>query len=148
MQTASAPPAPIETKTGTGTVPSPRVYDVSHHVPNPVYSADIVSREISIDCVDGIWVRTQSPMGIVMETHWCVRERGETTTGALVDGDGEEEKEDDEAAPRLEFVQQGHFTCNKVLSAIVRRQTDAAVPEIHRSVIRAMEEMTAAAAVA
>lgn len=108
---------------------APRAYDVCHHVPNPVYSADIVSREVYVDCADGVWVRTQSPMGIVMETHWSVRE------GAAADA----------AGPRLEFVQNGHYTCNKVLSALVRRQTDASVPEIHRSLIQAMEQTAAAA---
>lgn len=51
-----------------------RVFEVTDHMPNPVWTSNVVSTEEFVDTAQGMWVRIRSPMGVVMETFWIIRE--------------------------------------------------------------------------
>lgn len=95
-----------------------KLYDVQDHVPNPVYSSNITSREELVDSSEGIWVRIRSPMGVVMETSWFVREKG-----------GED---------ALELVEEVTVSCNRMLMGIVKSSVAANWQKIHEKIVHRM----------
>ncbi|KAI0175955.1 hypothetical protein GGR52DRAFT_338193 [Hypoxylon sp. FL1284] len=105
--------------------PAVRVYEVVDHVPNPVWSSSVVSREELADVRDGVFVRIRSPLAVVMETRWTVRERGGEQ--------GEEEAE-------LELVEDVEIVCSKLLVGIVKGQVDNNWKGIHERIIARMVE--------
>ncbi|KAI1499181.1 hypothetical protein F5X99DRAFT_294120 [Biscogniauxia marginata] len=96
------------------------VYEVVDHVPNPVWSSTVVSREEFVDFADGLWVRLRSPMGVVMETVWTVRERG--------GDDG------------LELVEDVKISCSRLLLGIVKGQVEGNWTSIHKKIVDRMVE--------
>ncbi|KAI1106658.1 hypothetical protein F4804DRAFT_300100 [Jackrogersella minutella] len=94
--------------------PAVRLYEVVDHVPNPVWSSSVVSREKFVDLREGLWVRIRSPLAIVMETQWTIREA------------------DDGA---LELVEDVEISCSKLLLGIVRGQVDANWKGIHAKIV-------------
>ncbi|KAI1820222.1 hypothetical protein F4861DRAFT_76769 [Xylaria intraflava] len=94
--------------------PVVKVYEVVDHMPNPVWSSNVVSREEFVDHGEGIWVRIRSPMGVVMETLWSVRER---------DGKG------------LELVEDVVINCSKLVMGIVKGQVENNWKGIHKQII-------------
>lgn len=100
--------------------PAVTLYEVVDEVPNPVWSSNVVSKEEFVNIPDGLWVRIHSPMGIVMETTWTVREKA----------DGE-----------LELVEDVIISCSKLLMTIVKGQVDGNWRGIHKKIIdRVMDE--------
>ncbi|KAI0021001.1 hypothetical protein F4780DRAFT_778987 [Xylariomycetidae sp. FL0641] len=110
------------------------VYEVVDHLPNPVWSSRVVSREEFVDFADGLWVRIRSPMGVVMETTWAVRGR----PGAQ--GGGEEE------AAALRLVEDVRIQCSRLVLGIVRGQVEANWQGIHHKLIARMVEVAKAGA--
>lgn len=113
-----------------GGSPIVKLYEVQDHVPNPVYSSNVTSREEMVDFADGLWVRVRSPMAVVMETTWTVREKS-----------GSDEKEG------LELVEEVYVSCNRMLMGIVKSSVEANWQKIHdKIVVRMVEDAGAAAA--
>ncbi|KAH9994153.1 hypothetical protein F4779DRAFT_218729 [Xylariaceae sp. FL0662B] len=107
-----------------------RVYEVVDHVPNPVWSSTVVSREAFADLADGLWVRIRSPLGIVMDTTWRIRQ-----------GEGEGEGEGGDGAP-LELIEDVEIACSRLLLGIVRAQVEGNWVGIHRKLIdRILEDV-------
>ncbi|KAI8957784.1 hypothetical protein F5Y11DRAFT_338273 [Daldinia sp. FL1419] len=104
--------------------PAVKLYEVVDHVPNPVWSSSVVSNEEFVDFKDGLWVRIRSPLAVVMETRWTIRERK---------GEGEGEGEGGEKAG-LELVEDVTISCSKLLLSIVKGQVDNNWREIHRKI--------------
>ncbi|KAI1082977.1 hypothetical protein F5B20DRAFT_578052 [Whalleya microplaca] len=103
--------------------PAVQLYEVVDHVPNPVWSSNVVSREEFADFAEGLWVRIHSPLGVVMETTWKIRER----TGG---GEG------------LELVEDVEISCSKLLLGIVKGQVEGNWKGIHQKLIaRIVEEV-------
>ncbi|KAI0102330.1 hypothetical protein F4776DRAFT_648776 [Hypoxylon sp. NC0597] len=100
--------------------PVVKLYEVIDHVPNPVWSSSVVSKEEFVDLKDGLWVRIRSPLAVVMETKWTIRERK--------GGEGEEEG-------GLELVEEVDITCSKLLLAIVKAQVDNNWKGIHGKIV-------------
>lgn len=97
-----------------------KLYDVQDHVPNPVYTSNITSRDELVDTVDGIWVRIRSPMAVVMETTWIVRESSGGDT--------------------LELAEEVKVSCNRMLMGIVRSSVEANWQKIHEKIVAQMVE--------
>ncbi|GAW19927.1 hypothetical protein ANO14919_094200 [Xylariales sp. No.14919] len=93
--------------------PVVKIYEVVDHMPNPVWSSNVVSREEFVDHDDGMWVRIHSPMGVVMETHWSVREKN----GAL------------------ELVEDVLINCSRLVMGIVKGQVENNWRGIHKQII-------------
>lgn len=110
--------------------PAVKVYEVVDHVPNPVWSSSVVSREELVDVRDGLFVRIRSPLAVVMETRWLVRERKEVGGGS---GDDGEEGE-------LELVEDCEITCSRLLVGIVKGQVDNNWEGIHARIVARMVE--------
>ncbi|TGJ80632.1 hypothetical protein E0Z10_g8128 [Xylaria hypoxylon] len=104
------------TATGTHQGPGPvvKIYEVVDHMPNPVWSSNVVSREEFVDHDEGIWVRIRSPLGVVMETRWSVREN----SGAL------------------ELVEDVLINCSRLVIGIVKGQVENNWKGIHKQIDR------------
>ncbi|KAI2633717.1 hypothetical protein GGS26DRAFT_590470 [Hypomontagnella submonticulosa] len=113
--------------------PPVKVYEVVDHVPNPVWSSSVVSKEEFVDFADGLWVRIRSPLAIVMETRWTIRER--SSRGEGEGGEGEEGEE-----VGLELVEDVDISCSKLLMAIVRAQVDNNWKGIHAKIVGRLVE--------
>ncbi|KAK6217709.1 hypothetical protein LQW54_003218 [Pestalotiopsis sp. IQ-011] len=109
-----------------------KLYEVQDHVPNPVYSSNVTSREEMVDFADGLWVRVRSPMAVVMETTWTVREKSGSGGG--------DEKEG------LELVEEVYVSCNRMLMGIVKSSVEANWQKIHHKIVARMVEDAGAAA--
>ncbi|ORY66224.1 uncharacterized protein BCR38DRAFT_429626 [Pseudomassariella vexata] len=114
-------PAAVDPIVGT---PPVRVYEMLDHVPNPVWSSEVVSREELVNYGEGLWTRVKSPMGVVMETFWFARERK--------DGG-------------CELVQEVCVSCNRMLMGLVKSQVEENFQVIHDKLIEAMVKKQGAA---
>ncbi|KAI1200517.1 hypothetical protein F5X97DRAFT_292887 [Nemania serpens] len=98
-----------------------RLYEVVDHMPNPVWSSHVVSHEEFVDHGEGTWVRIRSPLGVVMETRWSIRERSK----------GEEE----EGGGTLELVEDVVINCSRLVMGIVKGQVENNWKGIHKQII-------------
>ncbi|KAI1756544.1 hypothetical protein F4782DRAFT_526230 [Xylaria castorea] len=105
---------PVVVAGGGGSVVE--LYEVVDDLPNPVWSSHVVSREEFVDHEEGMWVRIHSPMGVVLETKWSVREKG----GA----DG-----------KLELVEDILINCSRLVMGIVKGQCENNWGGIHKKII-------------
>ncbi|OTA86782.1 hypothetical protein M434DRAFT_399756 [Hypoxylon sp. CO27-5] len=111
--------------------PAVKLYEVVDHVPNPVWSSSVVSKEEFVDLKDGLWVRIRSPLAVVMETKWTIRER----KGSEGDeGEAEGEK------GGWELVEDVDISCSKLLMAIVKAQVDNNWKGIHSKIVGRLVE--------
>ncbi|KAI1279969.1 hypothetical protein F5Y07DRAFT_356885 [Xylaria sp. FL0933] len=104
------------TSTHAGPGPVVKIYEVVDLLPNPVWSSNVVSREEFVDHGEGTWVRIRSPMGVVMETNWSVREKKS--------GDG-----------GLELVEDIFINCSRLVMGIVKGQVENNWRGIHKQLI-------------
>ncbi|KAJ3036856.1 hypothetical protein HDV00_002339 [Rhizophlyctis rosea] len=93
------------------------LYEVTDNVPNPVYSSSIVSTEELVDTATGLWVRVKSPLSVVMETKWEIREISEGS---------------------YEIVQTVHIDANRMLIGLVKSQVEAGYEAIYTALIKGM----------
>ncbi|KAI8954874.1 hypothetical protein F4801DRAFT_575260 [Xylaria longipes] len=93
--------------------PVVKVYEVVDDLPNPVWSSHVVSREEFVDHDEGTWVRIRSPMGVVMETQWSVREKNGV----------------------LELVEDVVINCSRLVMGIVKGQVENNWRGIHKQII-------------
>ncbi|TRX97705.1 hypothetical protein FHL15_001460 [Xylaria flabelliformis] len=91
------------------------LYEVIDDLPNPVWSSKVVSREEFVDHEEGMWVRIHSPMGVILETKWSVREKK---------GDG-----------KLELIEDVLINCSRLVMGIVKGQCENNWPGIHKKII-------------
>ncbi|KAI1142891.1 hypothetical protein F5Y05DRAFT_366548 [Hypoxylon sp. FL0543] len=108
--------------------PAVKLYEVVDHVPNPVWSSSVVSKEEFVDFRDGLWVRIRSPLAVVMETKWTIRERS---------GAGGEQEEEEGG---LELVEDVDISCSKLLLGIVKAQVDDNWKGIHGKIVDRLVE--------
>ncbi|KAI0401249.1 hypothetical protein F4802DRAFT_436436 [Xylaria palmicola] len=107
----------LSTRTHEGPGPVVKIYEVVDHMPNPVWSSNVVSREEFVDRGEGTWVRIRSPLGVVMETTWSVRE-SEGGEGA-----------------GLELVEDVLINCSRLVMGIVKGQVENNWKGIHDKII-------------
>lgn len=101
-----------------------KLYEVTDHVPNPVWDSNVKSTEEFVDFAAGLWVRIRSPMGVTMETTWYVVERAA--------GEGKE--------AGLDLVEDVVITCNRLLVTLVKGQVEANYAKIHEKIVKRMVE--------
>ncbi|KAI1369240.1 hypothetical protein F5Y08DRAFT_334652 [Xylaria arbuscula] len=99
-----------------GPGPVVKIYEVVDELPNPVWSSNVVSREEFVDHNEGTWVRIKSPMGVVMETRWSIREN-------------------DEKEGILELVEDVFINCSRLVMGIVKGQVENNWRGIHKKLI-------------
>ncbi|KXJ91465.1 hypothetical protein Micbo1qcDRAFT_233953 [Microdochium bolleyi] len=96
--------------------PYVNVYMLTDDLPNPFFSSTINSRLEYLNLESGLWTRVSSPMGVVLETAWIIRDA--ESSG----GDGGD----------LELHQEIVITANKMLMGTVRGKIEANRGGIHK----------------
>lgn len=94
--------------------------DRVHALPAGLWDSDAVSTSEMVNLERGVFVRLRSPLSIVMETVWEVRE--------VEGGDGE-----------LEVVEESVISCSRFLAGIVKGQCEANWKAIHEKLLRIMK---------
>jgi hypothetical protein len=84
-------------------------YKVTDYIPNPFWDSNVVSHEEIVNTDDGLWVRLRSPLSVVMETRWTVR---------------------DAADGQLELVEQVHISCSRVLMGMTKGSGEFFCPRL------------------
>lgn len=124
----AAPSIPADRGVQTAPGRPPKCYVVTdrvHALPAGLWDSDVVSRYEFVDIEKGVFVRIRSPLGIVMESVWEVRESG---SGA---GDG-----------GLELVEDILITCSRLLIGTVKSTCDAGWQGIHEKMIAHLQKET------
>ncbi|KAH6854196.1 hypothetical protein B0I37DRAFT_441233 [Chaetomium sp. MPI-CAGE-AT-0009] len=112
-----------------------RVTDVIHAIPAGIWDTNVVSIFELTDIEDGLFVRIRSPLSVVMETFWRVREvAGAEEGGGDGDGDG------GEAGPGLELVEDVTIQCSRLLVGIVKGQCANDWEGIHAKMVGRLDE--------
>jgi hypothetical protein len=109
---------------GPDSMPTPtcyRVTDIVHAIPAGIWDTNVVSTYEFTDIRDGLFVRIRSPLSIVMDTFWQIRE---------VEGeDG-----------LLELVEDVNIQCSRLLIGLVKSQCENGWAKIHAKMISRLEE--------
>lgn len=92
-----------------------------HALPAGLWDSDVLSTYEIMNLEKGIFVRLRSPLSIVMETLWEVRE---------VEGG-------DEGA--LEMVEESVISCSRFLAGVVRGQCEGNWKAIHEKLLGIMK---------
>ncbi|TDZ26250.1 hypothetical protein Cob_v001176 [Colletotrichum orbiculare MAFF 240422] len=99
-------------------VASTQCYTVTDSVPTllpkGIWDKDAVSDYDFTFTKDGSFVRTNSPLSVVLETRWCVR---------------------DSKDGGLELVEVVEIKCSKFLSGVVKGQCEAHWKDFHKSIL-------------
>ncbi|KAK4681583.1 hypothetical protein QC764_108650 [Podospora pseudoanserina] len=96
-------------------------YTVIDIVHTTIWDSKVVSTYEFTDITNGVFVRIKSPMGIVMDTVWQVREKQ--------DKKGE-----------WELVEDLEIRCNRLLVGVVKGQCEEGWGKIHGKMIKRLEE--------
>lgn len=130
--TDPAPTLPAERPDLVATSAGPRCYSVIdkvHALPAGLWDSDIESTYEFIGIEGGVFVRIRSPLSVVMETAWTVRE----VDGGSQDGTTESEGEGGET--QYELVEDAVIKCSRLLMSIVWGTAESGWKGIHGSMI-------------
>jgi len=106
----------------TGIAP-PKCYQVTdkiHALPAGLWDSDVVSTYEFINLDKGIFVRTRSPLNIIMENVWTIQEKS--------DGSGHELKED--------VVIQ----CSRLLVGVIRKTFESTWGDLHARLLERIQQ--------
>ncbi|KAK3396322.1 hypothetical protein B0T20DRAFT_268100 [Sordaria brevicollis] len=120
--TPSTPP-PIPTAVQPrvlGETKSFKVTDVIHTLPAGLWDSNVVSTYEFAKLDTGLFVRIKSPLSMVMETVWEIKQR-----------------EDDGG---LEIVENVEISCSRLLIGIAKGQCEGAWQLIHGKMVKRLEE--------
>ncbi|KAK4034790.1 hypothetical protein C8A01DRAFT_38720 [Parachaetomium inaequale] len=126
-QAASAPPKE-DNEVAVVAPTCYRVTDVVHAIPAGIWDTNVVSNYEFTDIRDGLFVRIKSPLSIVMDTLWEVRDVVIEAGDGDGDGDG-----------GLELVEDVTIQCSRLLIGIVRGQCENGWEGIHGKMIGRLE---------
>lgn len=96
-----------------------RVTDKVHTLPAGLWDSDVVSTYEFIDVEKGVFVRIRSPMSVMMESLWLVKE--------TEDG-------------KAELVEEQVITASRLLMSTVKSMSEAGWNDIHASMIKKAQE--------
>lgn len=99
------------------------VTDIVHTIPAGLWDSKVVSTYEITDTADGLFVRIKSPLSIVMDTVWEIRE---------VEGGG------------LELFENIEIRCSRLLVGVVKSQCEGGWELIHAKMLGRLEEEIAA----
>lgn len=97
------------------------VTDRVHALPAGLWDSDVVSRYEFVDIEKGVFVRIRSPLGVVMESVWEVREAGDGSGG-------------------LELVEDIVISCSRLLIGTVKSTCDSGWQGIHEKMIAELQK--------
>ncbi|EAQ92854.1 hypothetical protein CHGG_01089 [Chaetomium globosum CBS 148.51] len=112
-----------------------RVTDIVHAIPAGIWDTNVVSVFEITDIEDGWFVRIRSPLSVVMETFWRVREVAGAGAGAGESGGEGDEGGEGEAGPGLELVEEITISCSRLLMGIVKSQCENDWKQIHGKMV-------------
>jgi len=98
-----------------------RVTDIVHTLPAGLWDSNVVSTYEITDTADGVFVRIRSPLSVIMDTVWEVREAAGGQGG-------------------LELVQDIEISCSRVLVGTVKGLCEGGWEKIHASMLARLEE--------
>ncbi|KAK5663332.1 hypothetical protein OQA88_3760 [Cercophora sp. LCS_1] len=118
-------PDSIRSKLGTPDTKtiSYKVTDIVHTIPAGLWDTNVVSTYEFTNITDGVFVRIRSPLSIVMDTVWEIKE--------TEDGKG------------LELVEDISITCSRLLIGVVKGQCEGGWAKIHAKMLGRLEEEAA-----
>jgi hypothetical protein len=93
-------------------------FQITDVVPNSVWKSHVESTYVLTDVAAGAMVKIHSPLGIMTDTLWEIKERE----------DG-----------RLELVENVLITCSRLLIGTVKAQTEKGWPNIHANILKRLE---------
>ncbi|KAK4157859.1 hypothetical protein C8A00DRAFT_11372, partial [Chaetomidium leptoderma] len=140
LRSPSSPPPPPSSEPGKDSeekaeVRVPvcyRVTDIVHAIPGGVWDTNVVSTFEFTLIRDGLFVRIRSPLSIVMDTFWQIREVDE--------GGGDERKGNGKGKGKgLELVQDVTIQCSRLLIGFVKGQCENGWEGIHAKMIGRLE---------
>ncbi|KAF3762571.1 hypothetical protein M406DRAFT_341769 [Cryphonectria parasitica EP155] len=111
----ASPELPEDRVKGIGPTTSYKITDVVENIPKGVWGSHVESRYEFTDVERGLFCRIRSPLNVVMEALWEVRD--------AEDGEG------------LELVEEADIKCSKLLIGIVKSQSEAGAGKIHAKMI-------------
>jgi hypothetical protein len=92
-------------------------------IPAGLWEPTVVSDGEFTDIRDGVFVRLRSPLSVVMETFWKIKEvEGEAEGGVL------------------ELAEEVTIKCSRLLVGLVRKECEAGFEKIHGGFIARLEE--------
>jgi hypothetical protein len=98
-----------------------RITDIVMAIPAGLWEPTVVSDSEFTDIRDGVFVRLRSPLSVVMETFWEIRD---------VEGEG----------GALELAEEITIKCSRLLVGLVRKECENGFGEIHGRCIARLEE--------
>jgi hypothetical protein len=111
------PPVVPDTIKASGETEVYRVTDVVQALPAGLWDSNVESTYEFTDTADGCFVRIRSPLSVVMETMWTIKEE-----------DG-----------RLQLVEDVFIQCSRLLVGIVKSQCEKNWQKIHGKMIERLE---------
>lgn len=96
-----------------------RITDIIHAIPAGLWEPTVVSDSEITDIKDGLFVRLRSPLSVVMETFWQIKE---------VEGGG-----------GLELAEEITIKCSRLLVGLVKKECESGWAEIHGKFIARLE---------
>ncbi|PSR82733.1 hypothetical protein BD289DRAFT_437010 [Coniella lustricola] len=118
------PDLPAGRVQGIGPTTSYKITDVVANVPKSIWGSSVESTYEFTDVERGLFCRIRSPLSIVMEALWEVRE--------AEDGEG------------LEIVEEADIKCSRLLMGVVKSQTEQGAPKIHSKMLERLKSELAA----
>lgn len=95
-----------------------KAYTVRNEVPNPVFDSNVETTYFMVNLADGLWYHAASPMGVINEGLWEVKE----------------------GAGGLELLVTIQVECNMVLKPIVKGQVKTSAEQIHKALVGIMKD--------
>ncbi|KAK0632427.1 hypothetical protein B0T14DRAFT_32824 [Immersiella caudata] len=96
------------------------VTDIVHAMPAGLWDTNVVSTYEITNITDGLFVRIKSPMGIVMDTTWEVKDR--------------------DGGAGLELVEHIEIRCSRLLIGLVKGECEEGWSKIHAKMIARLKE--------
>ncbi|KAH6898412.1 hypothetical protein B0T10DRAFT_472560 [Thelonectria olida] len=96
------------------------VTDRVHTLPAGLWDSDVVSTYEFFDLEDGLFVRLQSPLSVVMETVWYVRESEDGS---------------------LWLVEDVIIKCSRLLIGVVKGTCESGWKDIHKKMVEKIKEL-------
>ncbi|KAK4227471.1 hypothetical protein QBC38DRAFT_188959 [Podospora fimiseda] len=116
-------PDDIRSRVRTDINPAPaiayKVTDIVHAIPAGIWDTNVVSTFEFTDIDSGLFVRVKSPMGIIIDTIWEVRE-------------AEEEGQ-------LELVENVTVSCSRFLVGMVKNQCESGWKQMHGKLLERLK---------
>ncbi len=135
---STAAPALPESIKPLGETRMYRVTDSVQTLPAGLWDSIIDSTYEITDTADGIFVRIRSPLSVVMDTLWEIREAADSGDGGD-GGDGGGGGEAGTGAGRLELVEDVTINCSRFLSGTVKNLCESGWGKIHAKMLTRLE---------